>query len=207
MQACLGCSLRSQASPGAFLVGPGSLQACEVWAPTEEGRGGPCLGPGPLTSVSLGVTPGPSTAPGRSRPPRLFTRPVCCPQVGRGSKICGRVLAVGSRASQSFHVSPDRGFFLSRSLRAPPSFLCFSSFHPLPPTPGSPLQLKLAQSPDMYFVAVQLLSCVGLFATPRTAARQASLSFAVSWSLLGGRSIESDGHAFDLRISAAPFAF
>ena len=31
---------------------------------------------------------------------------------------------------------------------------------------------------------VQLLSCVWLFVTPWTAARQASLSFAISWSLL-----------------------
>ena len=33
-------------------------------------------------------------------------------------------------------------------------------------------------------VAVQLLSCVLLFATPQTAACQASLSFTVSWYLL-----------------------
>ena len=38
---------------------------------------------------------------------------------------------------------------------------------------------------------VQLLSCVQLFATPRTAARQASLSFTVSRSLLELMSIES----------------
>ena len=31
--------------------------------------------------------------------------------------------------------------------------------------------------------SVQLLSCVVLFVTPWTAARQASLSFAISWSL------------------------
>ena len=33
-------------------------------------------------------------------------------------------------------------------------------------------------------VVVQLLSCVRLFAAPRTAACRASLSFTISWSLL-----------------------
>ena len=41
------------------------------------------------------------------------------------------------------------------------------------------------------FGVVQLLSCVWLFVTPRTAACQASLSFTISWSLLKLRSIES----------------
>ena len=41
------------------------------------------------------------------------------------------------------------------------------------------------------FVVVQSLSCIRLFATPWTAARQASLSFAVSWSLLKLMSIDS----------------
>ena len=41
------------------------------------------------------------------------------------------------------------------------------------------------------FVAVQSLSCVQLFATPWTAACQASLSFIISWSLLKFMSIES----------------
>ena len=41
------------------------------------------------------------------------------------------------------------------------------------------------------FVAVQSLSCVQLPATPWTAARQAPLSFTVSWSLLKFISIES----------------
>ena len=36
----------------------------------------------------------------------------------------------------------------------------------------------------MFFIAVQLLSCVQLFATSRTAAHQASLSFTISQSLL-----------------------
>ena len=40
-------------------------------------------------------------------------------------------------------------------------------------------------------VVVQSLSCVRLFVTPRTAARQAPLSFTVSWSLLRFMSIES----------------
>ena len=40
-------------------------------------------------------------------------------------------------------------------------------------------------------VSVQLLSCVWLFATPWTAACQASLSFTISWSLLKLMSLES----------------
>ena len=43
----------------------------------------------------------------------------------------------------------------------------------------------------MFVVAVQLLSCVHLFAIPWTAARQASLSFAISRSLLRFMSVES----------------
>ena len=41
------------------------------------------------------------------------------------------------------------------------------------------------------FSTVQSLSCVRLFATPWTAARQASLSITNSWSLLKLMSIES----------------
>ena len=41
-------------------------------------------------------------------------------------------------------------------------------------------------------VVVQSLSRVQLFVTPRTAARQASLSFAISQSLLKPMSIESE---------------
>ena len=41
------------------------------------------------------------------------------------------------------------------------------------------------------FSSIQSLSCVHLFVTPWTAARQASLSFTVSWSLLKLMSIES----------------
>ena len=39
-------------------------------------------------------------------------------------------------------------------------------------------------------VVVQLLSCVQLFVTPQTAARQASLPFTISWSLLKLMSFE-----------------
>ena len=42
-----------------------------------------------------------------------------------------------------------------------------------------------------FVISVQLLSCVQLFATPWTAARQASLSISNSWSLLKLMSIES----------------
>ena len=44
---------------------------------------------------------------------------------------------------------------------------------------------------NFILVVVQLLSCVRLFATPWTAARQASLSFTISQSLLKLMSIES----------------
>ena len=43
----------------------------------------------------------------------------------------------------------------------------------------------------MYFVVVQSLSCVQLFANPWPAAHQVSLSFTISWSLLKLLSIES----------------
>ena len=44
---------------------------------------------------------------------------------------------------------------------------------------------------ENYVVAGQLLSCVQLFAIPRTTAHQSSLSFTISWSLLKLMSIES----------------
>ena len=51
--------------------------------------------------------------------------------------------------------------------------------------------LQTFQTPSLTrFVVVQSLSCVWLFATPWTAARQASLSFAISQSLLKFMSIE-----------------
>ena len=45
--------------------------------------------------------------------------------------------------------------------------------------------------PSRLSVIVQLLSCVRLFASPWTAARQASLSFTISWHLLKFTFIES----------------
>ena len=45
--------------------------------------------------------------------------------------------------------------------------------------------------PVILFVVVQLLSCIQLFATPWIAARQASLSLTICWSLLQIMSIES----------------
>ena len=44
---------------------------------------------------------------------------------------------------------------------------------------------------NIWYVGIQLLSCVWLFVTPWTAAHQASLSFIISWSLLRLTSIES----------------
>ena len=43
----------------------------------------------------------------------------------------------------------------------------------------------------LHAIVVQLLSCVQFFATPWTAAHQASRSFTISWSLLKVMSIES----------------
>ena len=57
-----------------------------------------------------------------------------------------------------------------------------------------------------FLVTVQLLSHVRLFATPWTAALQASLSFTISWSLLTFMSIESMMLSSHL-VSAAPFSF
>ena len=52
------------------------------------------------------------------------------------------------------------------------------------------LELKLNFPLPFQFSSVQLLSCVRLFVTPWTAAHQASLSIANSWSLLKLMSIE-----------------
>ena len=49
----------------------------------------------------------------------------------------------------------------------------------------------LGTKPFCYCIAIQLLSCVWLFVTPGTAARQASLSITNSRSLLNLMSIES----------------
>ena len=50
--------------------------------------------------------------------------------------------------------------------------------------------MKLLLGLLRYLSSVQLLSCVQLFATPWTAARQASLSITNSWSLPKLMSIE-----------------
>ena len=50
---------------------------------------------------------------------------------------------------------------------------------------------KLPYSNTRMHVVVHLLKCVQLFATPWTAAHQASLSFTISWSLLKLMFIES----------------
>ena len=63
----------------------------------------------------------------------------------------------------------------------------------------------------MLYVVVQSLSCVRLFATPRTAARQAALSFTISRSLLKLMSIESVMPSYHLILchpfSACPQSF
>ena len=51
--------------------------------------------------------------------------------------------------------------------------------------------LRITCSHQTLRVVVQLLSCVWLFVTPWTTARQVSLSFIISWSFLKLRSIES----------------
>ena len=60
--------------------------------------------------------------------------------------------------------------------------------------PSPLLHLRLVLLYPLLFTLisyVQSLSCVGIFATPRTAAHQASLSITNSWSLLKLMSIES----------------
>ena len=47
-----------------------------------------------------------------------------------------------------------------------------------------PLQIEVKDFPICYFSSVQSLSCVRLFVTPWTAARQASLSITKSWNPL-----------------------
>ena len=81
----------------------------------------------------------------------------------------------GSVSSCSFQLSFSRRMALIR--RKPP---CSKSF-----PEGSPLS-RMDQ-----FSSVQSLSCVQLFATPWTAARQASLSITNSWSPPKPMSIES----------------
>ena len=55
----------------------------------------------------------------------------------------------------------------------------------------TPLRAKLKKTNSTWFRKVQSLSCVQLLATPRTAARQTSLSTTNSWSLPKLMSIES----------------
>ena len=68
------------------------------------------------------------------------------------------------------------------------SFLGLSHTMGCPPKPSGELQVlpRVVQ-----FISVQSLCCVRLFATPWTAARQASLSITNSWSLLKLMSIAS----------------
>ena len=53
------------------------------------------------------------------------------------------------------------------------------------------LEEKVNKSPLLCLCCVQLLSCVWLFSAPQTVARQAALSFIISWSLLKLMSTES----------------
>ena len=66
--------------------------------------------------------------------------------------------------------------------------VCFNFSHTL----RSVFFFAFSERPDFssLFVVVQLLSCVRLFATPRTAAYQASLFFTISWGLFRLMSIE-----------------
>ena len=63
---------------------------------------------------------------------------------------------------------------------------CLPMSLPAPPvsSPGSLETTCLTTSPPTQFSSIQSLSCVWLFVTPRTAARQASLSITNSWNLL-----------------------
>ena len=64
-----------------------------------------------------------------------------------------------------------------------------------------------SQIDHYYVVVVQSLSRVWLFATPWTAACQASLSFTISWSLLRFMSIEAVMLSISPLPSPCPFAF
>ena len=71
----------------------------------------------------------------------------------------------------------------------------------------TPRAIKWLRSFAWKVVAVQPFSCVWLFATPWTAARQASQSFTVSWNLLKLTSIESvmpSNHLILLLLSIFP---
>ena len=58
---------------------------------------------------------------------------------------------------------------------------------------------------SVQFSSVQSLSCVQLFATPWTSARQISLSFTISWSLLKLMTIESVMPSNCLILCYSPF--
>ena len=65
---------------------------------------------------------------------------------------------------------------------------------------------RISMPPIRFFIIVQLLSRVQLFATPWAAAHQALLSFTISWSLLKFMSIESFSSCLNCLILCAPFS-
>ena len=73
---------------------------------------------------------------------------------------------------------PNLGLMISRRKQRPPVNL-------------SAFSIAFLESRKGYLIVVQLLSHIWLFVTPRTAARQASLPFTISWSLFKLMSIES----------------
>ena len=81
---------------------------------------------------------------------------------------------------------------LLRDLGFTCSFLAYTSTRTSSPTlVGLTVHFcRLCRPKDLPISSVQSLSCVRLFATPWTAARQASLSITNSWSLLRLMSIE-----------------
>ena len=75
---------------------------------------------------------------------------------------------------------------------------------------GNDILKDFYESPGIRFSSVQLLSHVRLFATPWTAAHQASLSITNSWSLLKPMSIESvmpSNHLILCRLLLPPSIF
>ena len=70
-------------------------------------------------------------------------------------------------------------------------YLFHQTFDPLCPRLRGETSVILDNNNSCNFVVVQSLSHVQLFATPWTAAQQASLSFTVSWSLPKIMPIES----------------
>ena len=77
------------------------------------------------------------------------------------------------------------------SVAQPCLVLCDTMHCSLPGSSVSHYLQSLLEFISIEFSSVQLLSCVWLFATPRTTARQSSLSITNSWSLLKLKSIES----------------